>query len=380
MTKTIVILGANFSGTILAHKLLKHTLPKSPDLKVIIVTESTHLYFNPVAVRGIIPDKIPDTSLFQPIQPGYAKYPKDSYRIIIGTAEKVIPKKNTVEIKTSSGPDSVTYDYLVVATGSKAGADNPLKLITTYEATLKSLHEWQEKIAAAQSIVVGGGGPSGVEIAGELDHAYGTNKPITLILGGPRPLPTLMESVGNAAEAQLKSLNVKIIRNAKVVSASEKNGKTEVVLDTDEKIVTSLYIPTVGLTKSTSFLPAALLDPSNNGVIVDHRFLAKGTTNIYAIGDASALQSAQVTNAEWQATHLANNLHAEFTSQPASVKDYKPQSWQMMVVAVGPDGGTGQLFWFRFWSWLVWLGKSKTLGVEKVAGFAAGEKFLMGGA
>ena len=377
MTKTVVILGANFSGTILAHKLLTHTSPKVLGLKIVIVTESTHLYFNPAAVRGIIPNTISDDGMFRPLEPGFAKYPKESYSFCFGTAENVIVEKNTVEVSTSSGLKSIEYDYLIVATGSKAGPDIPLKFTTTYEDTLKCLHSMQARVDAAQSIIVGGGGPTGVEVAAELGAAYGTAKSITIVLGGPRPLPTLMESVSSSAEAQLKALHVNIIRNAKVISSTEKNGKTQVILDTEEKLTADLYLPTIGVKKSTSFLPVALLDQDNGGVNVDHRFLAKGTSNIYAIGDASALQAAQLINAEWQATHLASNLHAEFTGSPASAKDYKPQSYQIMMVSMGPNGGTGQVWWFRFWSWLVVMGKSKAMGADKIAGFAAGEKFMM---
>lgn len=43
MEKTIVILGANFTGIPVAHYLLKHTSQKVGALKVIVVSPNTHM-------------------------------------------------------------------------------------------------------------------------------------------------------------------------------------------------------------------------------------------------------------------------------------------------------------------------------------------------
>jgi apoptosis-inducing factor 2 len=78
MAKTVVILGAGWAGLPLAHKLLKYTLPKVKDLKVILVSPNTHFYWNLAAVRGVIPGTFTDNELFLPIQPGFARYPEAS--------------------------------------------------------------------------------------------------------------------------------------------------------------------------------------------------------------------------------------------------------------------------------------------------------------
>lgn len=38
MTKTVLILGASYAGLSVAHRLLTYTLPKEPELKVILVS------------------------------------------------------------------------------------------------------------------------------------------------------------------------------------------------------------------------------------------------------------------------------------------------------------------------------------------------------
>ena len=53
--------------------------------------------------------------------------------------------------------------------------------LSGYEATRDGLHKVQGQVKAAKSIVVGGAGPTGIEVAGELGFEYGKNKEITLV-------------------------------------------------------------------------------------------------------------------------------------------------------------------------------------------------------
>jgi NADH dehydrogenase FAD-containing subunit len=75
----------------------------------------------------------------------------------------------------------VVYDALIVATGARAADGPPWKAYRSYEQTSASLYEIQEMIKNANSVVVGGGGPTRVETAGELGYEYGRKKEITLI-------------------------------------------------------------------------------------------------------------------------------------------------------------------------------------------------------
>lgn len=88
-------------------------------------------------------------------------------------------------IRTALGKQTQAYDILVVATGSRSIADEhgvPWKLsLDGYEATKAALHKIQERVKAAKSIVLGGGGPTGIETAGELGFEYGQAKEITLV-------------------------------------------------------------------------------------------------------------------------------------------------------------------------------------------------------
>ena len=113
MTRTIVILGASYTGIPIAHYLLKHTATKTKDLKVILVAPNTHLYWNVASVRGILPDQFGDDKLFLPIAPTFAKYPSNQYELVRGVAERVDPDKNAVEVRGNDGSArTIQYDEL----------------------------------------------------------------------------------------------------------------------------------------------------------------------------------------------------------------------------------------------------------------------------
>jgi len=180
MAKTVVILGASFAGLKIAHSLLKTTLPAVKDLKVILVSPTTHAYFNLAAPRAIVPGQIPDEKILAPIEPAFSKYPSSSFEFVIGAAKSVDPASKRVEIETESGLRTVTYDTLVVTTGSNTGS-MPWKASGSHKQFLELLHDTQAKVKKAKSIIVGGAGVTGVETAGELGYEYGKTKEITLV-------------------------------------------------------------------------------------------------------------------------------------------------------------------------------------------------------
>lgn len=113
MTRTIVILGASYTGIPIAHYLLKHTTAKVKGLKIIIVAPNTHLYWNVASVRAILPGMMGDDKIFLPIGPAFANYPADQYELVRGLAERVDPTGNVVEVRGNDGSArTIRYDEL----------------------------------------------------------------------------------------------------------------------------------------------------------------------------------------------------------------------------------------------------------------------------
>lgn len=177
--RTIVILGGSYGGISTAHRLLKQSA-KTGEVKIILVSPSTHIYWNIASPRGIVPGQFPDEKLFQPFLPGFKQYGA-GFEFVQGSAEKLDIAAKTVSVLAAGVEKDITYDELVLATGSDAKGDVPWKGKGTYEATRDALHLFQGKVKAAESIVVGGAGATGVETAGELGFEYGKIKKIILV-------------------------------------------------------------------------------------------------------------------------------------------------------------------------------------------------------
>ncbi|KAI9684223.1 MAG: hypothetical protein M1829_003494 [Trizodia sp. TS-e1964] len=377
--KQIVVLGASYTGIAVSHSLLKHAYPKSKDFKVILVSTSSHLYWNFASVRGVVPGILRDEQLYAPIAPGFAHYPGGSFEFVEGTAESLDVSMKLVTIATTAGdrkPVDFTYDFLVIATGSRGGVNTPWKQNSTYQDSLETLHSYQVRVGKAKSIVIGGAGATGVETAGELGFAYKTSKEITIISNSHTLLPKAMPSVQQAALKELTKLGVKMLPNTTVASAVDNGSKTEIRLASGQVIEADLYIPSIGVTPNSSFLPKELLSSSGH-VKVDSYLRVQGSLNIWAAGDITEVSYGSIHHAEEQALHVAKNIAAELTGTGAIV-EYKRDEKFMLAASLGRKKGTGQAGTMKLPSFMVWWFKSRSLGVEKLPGLIKGERLVLG--
>ncbi|TEA12241.1 Oxidoreductase ptaL [Colletotrichum sidae] len=372
MVKNVVILGAGYAGLGIAHKLLKYTQPKVKDLKVTLVSPSTHLYWNCAAVRGLIPGEFSDDTLFNQIKPGFDKYPQDAFDFVLGKATSFDPATNTVQVETNEGLKSIEYAELVIATGSNLASNIPFKTIGTHEETLAAWHSLQSEVKAANSIVISGAGATGVETAGELGQAYGATKQITLIVDGDAPLPGLLPKLGQIATKSLHSLKVKLVTNARVTEADTAGATKTIKLSNGETLTADLYLPLFGVRPNTSFVPEHLLD-GQGSLKLKHDLRVDGLRNVWGAGDAGNLEAKQLMRAEGQALHLADNLDAVLTGQEAKVKDLKLTSKPQIFVTIGKKKATGQFNTMKLPGFIVSAAKAKTFFTEKGPGLVAGK-------
>ncbi|KAH6850835.1 hypothetical protein B0I37DRAFT_122674 [Chaetomium sp. MPI-CAGE-AT-0009] len=389
MAKTIVILGASYTGIPIAHYLLKHTAAKAKDLKVILVAPNTHLYWNVASVRGILPDMLGDDKLFFPIAPAFAKYPSDQYELVRGVAERVDPDRNIVEVRGNDGSArTIQYDDLVIATGSSPKNGMPFKNLSTTEETKDALHDWAQRIASAKSIVVAGAGATGIEIAGELGQEYAVTgkKQITLVSDQELPLTSkFRDDVRETAKKELERLKVKVITNAKVTSPTSTTSPTTTITLTQTSpnakpappttLQADLVIPTYGLAPNTSFLPASMLDA--RGLVRQTATLRAegGHANVFVVGDAGNLEDPQGVHADAQAVHLAKVLAARVLGEEEG-DEYKPAGKITFAATLGRNRGTGQVGNWRIWSLLVWFLKGRYLGTNYAGELVRGERTL----
>lgn len=384
MVKTVVILGAGWAGLPLAHKLLKYTLPKAKDgLKVVLVSPNSHFYWNLAAVRGVIPGAIPDEQLFLPIEPGFAQHSAENFEFVLGKAERLDPERNTVEV---AGKDrtqhSLSYDQLIIATGSQIRSNLPFKSVGTHEETLAALHSLQKQIDFAKSIVLAGAGPTGVETAGELAAAYGEEKDITLIMGGEHALQAsrVLPSVSQIVERDLQKLGVKLVRKTQVegVRTNAKGEEdaavqTTLTLSNGSTLVADLYLPLFGVQVNTGFVPESLLDSAGN-LVLDKTMRVVGTKNVWGIGDVGNLEVKQLTVTDAQILYLSAALDSVLTGEGGQVKEYKPSGKTMIFITMGKKYAIGQMGGWKLWGWVVSYVKGRTLFVDTAQGYVGGKQ------
>ncbi|TEY64478.1 hypothetical protein BOTCAL_0147g00200 [Botryotinia calthae] len=376
MSKTVLILGASYVGLTVAHKLLKTTLSAVPDLKIVLVSPTTHLYWNMASVRAIVPGQFGDEKMFAEIAPGFSKYPSESFEFLLGTATSMDVVAKTVTIKTTAGHESVqSYDSLVIATGSHTIGEVPWKGAPSgYEQTKELLHKFREKVANAKTIVVGGAGPTGVETVGELGFEFGKTKDIVLITSSDEILKgAVTSSIASGAQKELEKMHVNVrlrtrINSTKVLPTTQ----TELSLSNGEKLLCDLYLPTLGTIPNSQYIPKDLLD-GQNFVKVDPHLRVHGAEDVWAAGDIIDAQPSQFIYADKQAHALAKNLDLVLRSKAPVV--YKTDGAPMIAVALGRSKATGRSGNFKLPSLIVWFVKGRTLGTQNLLPYVNGTKF-----
>lgn len=172
----IVILGGSYAGVSIAHRVLKKT-PKNVPIKITMVSPNTDLYWNmatPRAAAGVYGDE----KIFKPIEPGFKQY-GDRFQFIVGTAESLDESTKTVRLADGN---KLKYDILVLATGSRTKAPTVFKGVGSTQDVKAELQRFRDDVKQAHTIVIAGGGPTGIELAGEVAFEFGSKKDVHLVI------------------------------------------------------------------------------------------------------------------------------------------------------------------------------------------------------
>jgi NADH dehydrogenase FAD-containing subunit len=312
-----------------------------------------------------------DEDIFKPIDQALKKYPASSYEFIIGTAEEADFNAKSVRITTAAGESqTLTYDHLVLGTGSHTAGNVPWKAEGSYEEVLALLKQTEDKVAAASHIVVAGAGSTGIEVAGELAFEFGKTKEIVLLSATDKLING--DLIAGPAANELKKLNAKVQYNARVKEthpSAADPAKTDVVLENGETITTDLYLPTMGLIPNTTYVPAEYLT-ENKLVDVDEFLHVKGTTNVWAAGDVVSKPRAGFMITQKQAAGLSKNLELVLAGKEPIVAKGLPM--EILACAVGRSRGAGRMNTWKLPSFMVYMAKGKTMGLNMMGGYIDG--------
>lgn len=345
MKKEVVIIGGGFAGINLAKKLCKNAA-----FHITLVDKNNYNFFPPLLYQ-VATGFLEVSNISYP----YRKFlhGRKNINFQMGTLLRVIPQ--TQQVILSSG--ALHYDYLVLATGTESnyfGLENvmkhalPMKTIDDAIELRNTLLQNAEAAAnnakkgivkGMDSIVVAGGGPTGVEVAGMLaemsENILGKDYPefkdrkvkIHLVDGAPTLLGPMSKKSQSYTYDALIKMGVDVQLNKQVKDYVD----GAVVFADGEKIRTRLLIWTAGVTaKRIEGIPAESYGRGQR-LIVDAYNQIKGMENIFAIGDTCLQTSdaafpgghpqlAQV--AIQQGKNLANNLSAALTEKPMHVFQY----------------------------------------------------------
>jgi apoptosis-inducing factor 2 len=383
----IVILGGSYGGVSTAHYLLRYAIPQLPDpssYEVVIVSTSTQVMCRPACPRALISDDMfPQDKLFLDIPKLFEQYPEGNFRFIHGTATVLEHTTRTVSITLASGgSETIDYHALVVATGSST--PSPLFGFNQDEQFLRTKWtEFRNALPNAKNIVIAGGGPVGIETAGELgEHLNGRagwfaskltdpKVPITVVASDTKILPLLRPSISSIAEGYLAQVGVTLIKGSRVKSVEPEGAGTEDVgakatltLEDGKTMEADLYIPAIGMKPNTSFIDKSLLtadgrvDTNSSTLRVD-----KAGPRVYAVGDvASAARPAihlLVTAIPVLCANIKSDLLLAAGKEKNPEREYKEDTSETHLVPIGKSKGVGAAMGWWMPSWAVWLIKGR---------------------
>lgn len=381
----IVILGAHHGGLGIAHYLLKHVIPalsKTPSsttYHITVVSPVTHFWWNISAPReAAAAGLIPVDKAYVPLASAFKSYNKDLYTIVYGKASAIDPDTKTVTIDlNSNGTESVTYSSLVIATGSSS--NSALWTINeSHEKTIAAMNELHASLQKAKTILIAGGGPVGVETAGEIaTHNKSAQK--TLLSGSSKLLTSLLPANSRNAESRLKALGVSVEHNLRVTTSTKTpQGSTTLELSDGTTRTVDVYIDATGMKPNSSFVPKAWLDERSR-VKTDPKTLRATFPNgagIYAIGDVASYSNGTAMAVKFSIPSLGSSIANDLAAAAKKSSPVKQQSYKEMkdtsLVPTGPKAGVGQAFGWKLPSMMVAMAKGKTFLLENMVGTVDG--------
>lgn len=358
MVQKVVIIGGSYAGA----KAAKYFLEKgNKELQITVVSLTTHAFFTVAAPRLIAEPSSLDKAVFD-IEKSLKKLDRSSqFSFIHGTVVSTNFDDNSIDLETDGKKEVLKYDILVVASGARY-ADPTFKLVDNHSSTVKSIEQISADLKHASKIAIVGGGPTGVETAGEIGQLYGNSKSITLYTGSDGPLAHLGDHRSKQATLKLEKLNVKVVNS---VRGSTKDGK---LLKFKDGSVESfdLIIQANGLKPNSSFLPSTLLDES--GFLQTNEFLQlKDYPNVVALGDiVSGTNSDLVSLKMVQGPTFEKTIDYLLDKGQDKRKPLKSIKTTQLV-PISHNGGIGVLFGFGIPNFMVRMIKAKDFMLSKAA-------------
>lgn len=365
----IVVVGGGFAGVQCARLLQKRSRGA---FEVVLFARDNHMVFQPL-LPDVAGSSLNPRAIAPPLRlllPGVA-FRNEEVQAIDATHGQLSFEGH--DGNTASFP----YDHLVLACGNVVNlsllpgmADHawPLKTIGDAIAIRAQVMRQLERADAASdadtrrrylTIIVVGGGFSGVEMAGELNDLLRSLLPyypnvgaddvnVTLLHSGDEILPEVSPSLRRFAQAKMPMHGVRLVMGKRAAEVT----KHGVVLADGSRIEGSTVICTIG-TAASPLIAGLDAEKERGRLCCEPDMRVRGFANLWAIGDCAAVLNAfdqQIAPptaqfAERQGKQCAENLTRVLRGEPT-----RPFSFQPIGSACGIGGrrGVAEIYGIRF--------------------------------
>lgn len=360
MKKRIIIIGGGYGGVRAMQRL-----GDVAGLEIILIDKNPYHYLQTEAY-ALIANNVTITDVTVDLVTLCRCYKNTSYK-------KAVIKEVDLEARqVKCGEETLSYDYLILAAGSRTHFPPSIAGLQKYSHGVKTLHrafEFKQQfesqlyhsmqseenlLCKGYNVVIGGAGLSGVEIAAEMGHYakkfLRDNRmmcegiQICLIASRGNVLEGMHPFLQKNAQKRLKALGVNVLYNTRIAEVE----KDRVILNDGRSIDFDFMIFAGGIKASP--LAGTLGCPLNKKgqLLVDPTLQITCQKNVYAIGDIAALVDAggkvipaTANAAEQSAEVVAKNIKAQLRGD-------RPQhafiGLQGMMVALGGKQAAVVLF------------------------------------
>lgn len=377
----IVIVGGGFAGVTLAQRLERLT---RNDVEITLVSAENHLVFSPLLAEAVGRS----VSLFHVVVPGRQMVRRTHW--LTARVTDIDLAGRTVHYGNRRGEVEVLpFDQLVFACGATVNLDAlpglaahayPFKTLGDAVFLSNDLIGRLEEAAAEgdpaarrklQTVVVIGGGFSGVELCGQVaelsarakryyPRLAGDPMRVVLLQRGDRLLPELNAvSLSEFARTKLEARGIEVRLGAGV----EEVGASGVRLQSGERIEAATIVSTVG-TMTNPLLSRLSLPLERGRVQTQPDMQVVGIAGAWAIGDCAAVPNAAdgrlspptAQFATRQAAQLASNLVRTIRGEITRPFKYRPAG---ILASLGHRNAVAEIFGLKlsgFPAWFLWRG------------------------
>lgn len=370
---TICVIGAGFGGSYTIRELIRVKFLFKHKIKIIVFEPRDNFVFTPllheVATAGLAVEsvRVPYELLFD-----------NCVTHIKEHAQKISFTQKTVSSKTKK----ISYDYLVLSPGSKSNyfgnekiAANTLPLKNDQDAINIRYAIEQAVLDAAKTkakqeqlltFSIVGGGPTGIELAGELrqfvkaqlkHHQITTPPTIRLIQAAPSLLPFASTWMQEQAKQKLEQLNVELLLDTKVTSV-RKNA-----IITDRSYPSNVTIWVAGVTPNIVTCDLSKKECTRYFANKDLSLINYPT--VFALGDAAGFEPklneqlpALAQAAVKEATTVARNIVLHANNKQTRLFAFHSKGFLLSIgqkfALAELDTPLGRLRFKGFFAWWLW--------------------------